>query len=180
MSIDRRLPTPDRSDPIWTAANGFVVRDAEGTVKLVNGGRETFRIKVTAEQTAGRLSLMECRVAPGFGNVPHAHGGEDEAFYVASGTFRFVNGGSTVDAGAGDFVYIPRGTRHAFKNIGTEQAKLLVFFSPAGAERFFLDHGDDPDPSGNPPPEWDEAKLATLADSLDAHRMILLPGDDWA
>lgn len=105
---------------------------------------------MTAEQTAGRLSLMECRVAPGFGNLPHAHGGEDEAFYIASGTFRFVNGSSKIDASAGDFIYVPRGTRHAFKNLGEEHAKLLVFFSPAGAERFFLDHGRQSRPVGQP------------------------------
>jgi len=34
MSIDTRLPVPDHDDPIWTAANAFVVRDAEGQVKL--------------------------------------------------------------------------------------------------------------------------------------------------
>ncbi|WP_199736391.1 hypothetical protein [Micromonospora sp. HM5-17] len=78
-------------------------------------------------------------------------------------------------------MYIPRGTRHAFKNIGTEPATLLVFYTPAGAEQFFLDHGADPDPSGQPLPAWDGETFAAMADALDAHRMILLPGDDdWA
>ncbi|WP_431973851.1 cupin domain-containing protein [Micromonospora haikouensis] len=172
---------PDRSDPIWTAANGFVVRDTEGAVKLINGGQEIMRVKVTGSQTDGRLSLMEGRIAPGFGNTPHAHGAEDEAFYVVSGEFRFINGDRSFIAGPGDFVYIPRGTRHGFKNLGTEEAKLLVFYTPAGAEQFFLQHGEDPDPSGKLPPVWTAEKFAALGESLDAHQMILLPdGDDWA
>ncbi|MFC5940641.1 cupin domain-containing protein [Micromonospora harpali] len=172
---------PDRSDPIWTAANGFVVRDTEGAVKLINGGQEIMRVKVTGSQTDGRLSLMEGRIAPGFGNLPHAHGAEDEAFYVVSGEFRFINGDRSFIAGPGDFVYIPRGTRHGFKNLGTEEAKLLVFYTPAGAEQFFLQHGEDPDPSGKLPPVWTAEKFAALGESLDAHQMILLSdGDDWA
>lgn len=177
--MDLQLPTPDKSDPIWTAARGFVVREPEGTHKLLNGGQESARVKVTGEQTGGRLSLLELAVAPGFGNLPHAHGAEDEAFYVVSGEFRFLNGDRTFDAGPGDFVYIPRDTRHGFRNLGTEQAKLMVFYTPAGAEQFFLKYGDDPDPSGAPPPAWTAEKFTALAGALDAHHMVLLPGEDW-
>lgn len=179
--MDLQAPLPDKNDPIWTAAKGFVVRKEEGRLKLLNGGRETTRIKVTADQTGGLLSLMEMDVAPGFGNIPHAHGGEDEAFYIASGEFRFVNGAGTFDAGQGDFVYIPRGTRHAFKNLGSETGTLMVFYAPAGAEKFFLDYGDDPDPAGNPLPEWTADRFAAMGEALEAHKMILLPSsDDWA
>jgi hypothetical protein len=41
-----------------------------------------------------------------------------------------------------------------------------------------LQYGDDPDPSGNPSPEWTAEKYAALAGALDAHQMILLPNDD--
>lgn len=178
MKLD--LPLPDRTDPVWTAANGFVVRAAEGITKLINGGQETFSVKVTGKDTNGRLSLMEGEVSPGFGNLPHAHGGEDEAFLVMSGEFRFINGNQTIDAGPGDFIYIPRGTRHGFKNLSTRPAKLLVFYTPAGAEEFFLEHGEDPDPSGKLPPPWSEEKFSALAEALTAHKMILLPdSEDW-
>ncbi|MFI7604994.1 hypothetical protein ACIBTV_07705 [Micromonospora sp. NPDC049366] len=92
---------PAKDDPIWTAARGFLVRRGEGTLRLVNGGREATRVKVTGEQTGGRLSLMAMDVAPGWGNIPHAHGGEDEAFYIAVGEFHFINGAGTVDTGPG-------------------------------------------------------------------------------
>ncbi|MEO3748588.1 cupin domain-containing protein [Plantactinospora sp. B5E13] len=156
------------------------MRSSEGITKLINGGQETFTVKATGKQTDGKLSLMEGEVSPGFGNLPHAHGAEDEAFYVVSGEFKFINGNQTFDAAAGDFIYIPRGTRHGFKNISTEPSRLLVFYSPAGAEEFFLKYGEDPDPSGKLPPHWSEEKFSALADALTAHHMILLPdSNDW-
>ena len=176
-----QVPVPDEDDPIWTAANGFVVHPQEGAHKLLNGGREDVKVKVTSAQTGGRLSPLEIDVTPGFGNNAHAHGGEDEAFYIASGDFRFINGAGTFDAGAGAFVYVPRGTRHGFRNIGSETGKLMVFYTPAGAEQFFLDNGDDPDPDGNPPPEWTQERFDAMAEALKVHKMILLPrSDDWA
>ncbi|MCM4084333.1 cupin domain-containing protein [Paractinoplanes hotanensis] len=179
--MDLQVPVPAEDDPIWTAARGFVVRKEEGPLKLLNGGGEKAKVKVTGEQTGGRLSLMEMDVAPGFGNFPHAHGAEDEAFYIASGDFRFVNGAGTFEAGAGDFVYIPRLTRHGFKNIGAETGTLMVFYTPAGAEQFFLKYADDPDPAGNPPPEWTQERYEAMGEALKAHKMILLPkADDWA
>ncbi|GID32235.1 cupin domain-containing protein [Paractinoplanes brasiliensis] len=176
-----QVPVPPKDDPIWTAARGFVARKNDGAPKHVNGGREIARVKVTADQTGGALGMLEMDVVAGFGNIPHAHGGEDEAFYVAAGEFSFINGSTTFDASPGDFVYIPRGTRHAFKNNSAETGTLMVFFTPGGAESFFSKYGDDPDPSGNPPPEWTQERYEAMGSALEAHRMILLPGDnDWA
>jgi hypothetical protein len=76
------LQLPDPNDPIWTTANGFLVRQDEGPLKLLNGGVEQARVKVSGDRTGGRLSLLEMYVAPGFGNIAHAHGDEDEAFYI--------------------------------------------------------------------------------------------------
>jgi len=176
-----QVPVPPKDDPIWTAARGFVSRKQDGATKYVNGGREVAKVKVTADQTGGALGLLEMDVVAGFGNLAHAHGDEDEAFYIASGEFTFINGSSKFDAGEGDFVYIPRGTRHAFKNRGEQTGTLMVFYTPGGAEQFFSKYGDDPDPEGNPPPEWTQERYEAMGAALEAHRMILLPrSDDWA
>lgn len=168
------LPLPDKDDPVWTAANGFVVRKDGGVIRLT--GHETFAIKVTGEQTDGAFAFMDGLIEPDHGNLPHIHSKEDEAFYIVSGAFEFINGNERITAGSGDFVYIPRGTRHAFKNIGTEPARLLVFYTPAGPESFFLAQGEvdrAPDP-------WPDEKFNELVDILGAHNMVLLPGaHDW-
>ncbi|MEU3986342.1 cupin domain-containing protein [Streptomyces sp. NPDC026672] len=169
-----RLPLPDEDDPVWTAANGFVVREDGGVVRLT--GHETFTVKVTGEQTDGALAFMDGLVEPGHGNVPHIHSQEDEAFYVLSGAFEFLNGADRITAGPGDFVYIPKGTRHGFRNTAAEPARLLVFYTPAGPESFFLAHGE----TDRAPAPWPEEKFEELVDVLAAHNMVLLPGDhDW-
>ena len=37
----------------------------------------------------------------------------------------------------GDFVNVPRGTVHRFRNTGTETARLVLTFTPAGIEHWF-------------------------------------------
>lgn len=178
--MDLKVPVPADDDPIWTDARGFVVRKGEGPVKLTNGGRERAQVKLTGDQSSGQLAFQEMDVTPGFGNTAHAHGAEDEAFYVKSGRFKFINGSGTVEAGPGDFIYVPRLVRHGFKNISSDTGTLLIFYTPAGAEQFFLKYGDDPDPDGGAAPEWTPERFAEMSDALAAHNMILLPrSGDW-
>ena len=40
-------------------------------------------------------------------------------------------------ASAGDFVNVPRGTVHRFRNVGVETARMVLTFTPAGIEGFF-------------------------------------------
>ncbi|WP_447035527.1 cupin domain-containing protein [Streptomyces sp. DSM 118878] len=169
---------PDKNDPVWTSADGFVVRNEEGLIRIT--GEERFSVKVTGVQTNGQLGVMEGSIAPQFGNVPHTHNREDEAFLIKSGQFRFINGDQTFEAGAGDFVYIPRGTRHGFKNLLDVPSKLMVFYLPAGPEQFFLDHGMRED---NYDPEAWSRRLRTdslLQKAIAGQNITLLPReDDW-
>ncbi|WP_162625042.1 cupin domain-containing protein [Streptomyces cadmiisoli] len=170
---------PDKDDPVWTSADGFVVRNEEGIVRLT--GEERFAVRVTGAQSNGRLGVMEGTVAPRFGNVPHTHRQEDEAFLILSGRFRFINGDQTFEAGPGDFVYIPHGTRHGFKNILDVPSKMMVFYTPAGPEQFFVDHGMREDTYD--PQEWANRLRndTALQKALAGMNMSLLPGGhDWA
>jgi uncharacterized RmlC-like cupin family protein len=53
-------------------------------------------------------------------------------------------------APAGSFVFVPRGTPHNFQNVGSDAARILVMFTPAGMERFFERFAE---PSDEPAPE---------------------------
>jgi hypothetical protein len=66
-------------------------------------------------------------------------------YYVLGGQVRFSAGEKRLDAPAGSFVFIPRGTPHCFRNTGDEPAHLLVMFSPSGMERFFEGMATFPD-----------------------------------
>jgi hypothetical protein len=47
----------------------------------------------------------------------------------------------TITVSAGAFVHIPKGTLHCFKNVGETPARMLIFFTPAGFEKFFFEVG---------------------------------------
>jgi quercetin dioxygenase-like cupin family protein len=92
---------------------------------------------ITGEETDGALFVAEATVPPGGGNPPHIHHHEEERFYLQQGTLTIQVGDRTLNASAGDFVQLPRGVVHSFKNSGNEDAKFLLISSPAGLERFF-------------------------------------------
>ncbi len=118
------------------APSRIVLGPGEGdTVRGPAGGPLTF--KARGEQTGGLLTAIENEIAPGDGPPVHTHAGEDEYWYVIEGSLRFRIGDELSEAPAGSFVFVPRGTEHAFQNIGSEPARILVIFTPSGMEAFF-------------------------------------------
>ncbi|MFE2035073.1 cupin domain-containing protein [Streptomyces scopuliridis] len=138
---DIQFPAPDKDDPTWTAARAIIVPSSEGDTRFING--DVFTIKLRSALTTGSLGFLEADVPPGVSAIPHTHGTEDEAFYLVSGEVEFVNGNTTHRCHTGDFVFIPRGTRHGYTNIGTHDAKMLIFFAPGGAEDFWGEVGEE-------------------------------------
>jgi hypothetical protein len=55
-------------------------------------------------------------------------------------------------ARAGDFVYLPRGITHWFKNPSVTAARTLILVTPGGFEQFFLDAGTPARPGVQAPP----------------------------
>lgn len=92
---------------------------------------------LTAEQTAGQMSVAELTVYPGDFVPPHLHKVEDEMFYVVDGTVWFEVGGESITATAGTFVRVRRGVMHSFRNIGSRPAKIADYHTPGGFEKFF-------------------------------------------
>ena len=111
------------------------------------GGLLTF--KARGEDTGGRLTAFENVIAPLDGPPLHSHESEDESWYVIEGTLRFQLGDEIQEAPQGTFVFVPKGTPHAFQNIGDSPARILVLFTPSGMERFFDEFArlEKPDPS---------------------------------
>jgi mannose-6-phosphate isomerase-like protein (cupin superfamily) len=68
------------------------------------------------------------------GPGPHFHRSISEAFYVLSGTIRLFDGANWLDGKPGDFLYVPEGGIHAFRNESAEPASMLIHFAP-GAPR---------------------------------------------
>jgi mannose-6-phosphate isomerase-like protein (cupin superfamily) len=72
------------------------------------------------------------------GPDPHFHKTISESFYILSGTVKIYDGTRWVDTSAGDFVHVPPGGVHGFRNESGEEASMLLLFTPgAPREEYF-------------------------------------------
>jgi quercetin dioxygenase-like cupin family protein len=106
---------------------------------LYIGPGDLYRFLVTGAESGGVYFAMEAFVPPGGGPPPHIHTSEDETFYVIDGTCDFLLGEERVSAGPGDFVSVPRGRVHQFHNSSDTMTRLILTFTPAGIENFFIE-----------------------------------------
>ena len=106
---------------------------------LVRASGATVTILLSASDTGGAISVIETVFPPGDGVPFHMHSREDETFYVVSGTGEFRLGDTTVVRGAGSRVYGPRDVPHTFRNVGDDDLKCLIVYSPGGFEQSFIE-----------------------------------------
>ena len=71
--------------------------------------------------------------APGSGNRPHWHKDFDEWWVIMAGRIQWeLTGGTKIEAGKDELVWVPRGTVHHITNIGTEMSlRMAVAMPPA-------------------------------------------------
>ena len=117
--------------------SGTLLYRPVGTGPAYWGPGDHYTFLVTGEESGGAYFAMEALVPPGGGPPPHIHRREDETFYLLEGEIEFRLGDETITAVPGDFVNVPRGTVHNFRNVGTDTARMVLTFTPAGIERFF-------------------------------------------
>jgi quercetin dioxygenase-like cupin family protein len=92
---------------------------------------------VTGEESDGAYFAMHAVVPPNGGPPPHIHTKEDETFYVLEGTPTFRLDDDVFVARPGDFVNVPKGTLHNFRNDSDQPIRMILTFTPAGIEKFF-------------------------------------------
>lgn len=90
-------------------------------------------ILVKGEDTGGRYSLMYEALPKGSGAPPHKHTWSDEHFYILEGDLTFLIGDEIREGRKGDFVFVPRNTRHAFR-VDSDTAAFLNGYTPSGLE----------------------------------------------
>ena len=89
--------------------------------------------------TRGEFGLFRWEMAPNAGGPdPHIHRTFSESFYVLHGRVGLFDGRGWIEAGAGDFLYVPKHGIHAFRNASDEPAAMLILFAPGQPrERYF-------------------------------------------
>jgi quercetin dioxygenase-like cupin family protein len=146
---------------------------ATGAAYWGPGSQMTFLI--TGKDTGGAFFMAEMSVPPGGGPPPHIHQREDESFHMLEGTMTIQVGGDTITASSGDFVYLPRGVVHSFRNTGTATARALVLVTPAGLENFFAEVFEPAADRYAPPPAPTKELIARSMAASARYGLVLLP-----
>ncbi len=112
---------------------------AESHVELLVIRSTTARFIAPGSLTDGRFGLFRWDMAPGgAGASPHFHRTFSESFFVLSGAMTLYDGRAWAAAGPGDFLYVPDGGVHGFRNDADVAASMLILFAPGPPrERYF-------------------------------------------
>jgi mannose-6-phosphate isomerase-like protein (cupin superfamily) len=128
-----------RVSPEMPSSRGELLHRPSRTGPAFWGPGDHYTFLVTGEETGGAYFAMEALVPPDGGPPPHIHTREDETFYLLEGQIEFLLGEELVLAGPGDFVNVPLGTVHRFRNTGSKPARMVLTFTPAGIEDWFAE-----------------------------------------
>ena len=94
-----------------------------------------------AVATYGKWSGL-ARTEAGMMSGWHHHGGYETTIYVLTGSLRMEfgpDGSKTLEAGPGDFVYVPKGAVHRESNPSTEAADIVVVRAGRGESTINVD-----------------------------------------
>ncbi len=105
--------------------------------RVIDSFGSKISVLLSSEETGGAFSLFRIEQTPAGGPPPHIHQHEDELFYVIEGDFEFFVDGIWRKASAGETVFLPKNSHHAFRNVGQTTGHLLVYLAPGGFEHFF-------------------------------------------
>jgi mannose-6-phosphate isomerase-like protein (cupin superfamily) len=125
-------------DPRYLGSTGersARVRTVSAGPDLIYPNGTTVDYLATDASTDGLFGLYRWSMAgPRTGPGPHFHRTIAESFYVLTGTVRIYDGGTWRDAVPGDFIHVPPGGIHGFRNESGAPASMLILFAP-GAPR---------------------------------------------
>jgi mannose-6-phosphate isomerase-like protein (cupin superfamily) len=89
----------------------------------------------TGASTDGEFGLYRWTFGPKeTGPGPHFHKTISESFFILTGTVRVYDGKDWVPATSGDYLFVPPGGIHGFRNVTGDPASMLILFTP-GAPR---------------------------------------------
>jgi mannose-6-phosphate isomerase-like protein (cupin superfamily) len=89
----------------------------------------------TGASTGGQFGLYRWEMGAGRGGPdPHFHRTISESFYILEGSMAIFDGSQWIDTGPGDWIHVPAGGVHGFKNTSGAPTTMLLHFAP-GAPR---------------------------------------------
>lgn len=124
--------------------NSATFRPADTEPDIVRASGNRTHYIATSASTKGEFGLYRVDMGPRApGPTTHFHKTISESFFVLSGSVDLFDGMRWVKAKEGDFLYVPTGGLHAFKNDSDEPSSMLLLFSPgAPREEYFEKVGE--------------------------------------
>jgi quercetin dioxygenase-like cupin family protein len=135
---------------------------------------DTYTTVLSGAQTGGTFALLEALVPAQTGPPPHIHHAEDETFILLEGVLDFHVVDDVHRAEADSVIFVPRGTRHHFSNVGDRRARMLFMYSPAGMEGMFSEIGS-PGTRGTQAPPLSASDVEALGRVAAKYRFSIVP-----
>jgi mannose-6-phosphate isomerase-like protein (cupin superfamily) len=138
MSYPPPSPRSAYPPPKYDGEPGLVnarLRRADTAFDVRNKNGVTADYLATGASTNGCFGLYRWNMsAVRSGPDPHFHRSISESFFVISGSIKLFDGREWIDGRPGDFLFVPEGGIHGFRNESGEDASMLILFAP-GAPR---------------------------------------------
>ncbi|MBM7784948.1 cupin domain-containing protein [Tenggerimyces flavus] len=147
-------------EPRYFADEGVVsatYRPVDSAPELVYATGTHIHYLATGASTDGDFGMYryEMPAAPS-GPSAHFHRTMSESFYILSGSIRLYDGSQWVDTSPGDYLYVPPGGIHAFRNESGSPATMLILFAPGAPREGYFEELASIGASGRKltPEEW--------------------------
>lgn len=127
---------------VYTGDDGEInanFRPSNTPPNVGTAGRDAIHYLATTTTTRGEFGLYRVEMkAKAGGPKTHYHRTISESFYILEGTVRLFDGAHWIEAQKGDFLHVPQGGLHAFRNDSDAPAEMLLLFTPgAPREEYF-------------------------------------------
>jgi quercetin dioxygenase-like cupin family protein len=98
-------------------------------------------IKLKSQNSDNRMTVVTVDVPPGSMVAPHVHLHEEESYYMLEGSITVQVAGEETLVKSGDFVHIPPGTAHSYRNDSSQPSRFLAWAIGGSLDEFFLEIG---------------------------------------
>ncbi|WP_019972219.1 cupin domain-containing protein [Mycobacterium sp. 141] len=116
------------------------IRRADEPPDYDSFGLVKYHYLANQKQTSDDYGLYRVDISPkGGGPGPHFHRTMSESFFVLSGTVRLYDGTDWTDGDQGDFLYVPPGGIHGFRNESDAPTSLLMLFAPGAPREVYFE-----------------------------------------
>lgn len=100
-------------------------------------------IKLKSSLSPNSMTVVTVEVPPGSAVPPHVHAKEEESYYILDGSMVIQVGSEVLTVKSHDFIHIPPGTIHGYRNDSDRPIHLLVWAVGGAIDDFFIEMGEN-------------------------------------